>query len=86
MKLRDSFVTRDMGDVQIMVGVGNSAFSGLVRSNKTAAFIVEQLKADTTKEQLLAALLEKYDVEASVAEKDIDMVLEKLRSIGALDD
>ena len=86
MKLKDSFVTRDMGDAQIMVAVGGSAFSGIVRNNKTAAFIVDRLKTETTKEQILAALLDKYEVEASVAEKDIDRILEKLRSIGALDE
>ena len=86
MKLKDNFVTRDMGDSQVMVAVGGSAFSGIVRSNKTAAFIVDQLKAETTREQILAAMLEKYEVEPEVAEKDIDKIIEKLRGIGALDD
>jgi len=84
MKLDPKFVTRDMPDSQIMVAVGGAAFSGVVRSNKTAAFIVEQLKEDTTREKILAAMQEKYDADVSVMEKDVDMVLEKLRSIGAL--
>ena len=86
MKLDPKFVTRDMPDSQIMVAVGSAAFSGIVRSNKTAAFIVDQLKEETTKEKILAAMQEKYDADVSVMEKDLDMVLEKLRSIGALDE
>lgn len=86
MKLNNKFVTRDMGDTQVMVAVGSAAFSGIVRSNKTAAFIVDQLKTDTTKEKILAAMQEKYDADPAVMEKDIDKVLEKLRSIGALDE
>ena len=39
MKLKDGFVTHDMGGEQIMVSTGSTAFSGLVRSNGTAAFI-----------------------------------------------
>ena len=86
MKLKDNFVTRDMGESQVMVAVGGSAFSGIVRSNKTAAFIVDLLKTDTTREQILSAMLAKYDVDAQTAEKDIDKILETLRGIGALDD
>ena len=86
MKLDPKFVTREIGDTQVMVAVGTSSFSGLVRSNKTAAFIVDQLKEDTTKEKILAAMTEVYDADPAVMEKDIDMVLEKLRSIGALDE
>ncbi len=86
MKLNNKFVTRDMGDTQVMVAVGSAAFSGIVRSNKTAAFIVDQLKTDTTKEKILAAMQEKYDADPAVMEKDIDKVLDKLRSIGALDE
>ena len=86
MKLNDKFVTRNMGDTQVMVAVGSAAFSGIVRSNKTAAFIVDQLKTETTKEKILAAMQETYDADPAVMEKDIEMVLEKLRSIGALDE
>ena len=86
MKLKDNFVTRDMGGTQVMVAVGGSAFSGIVRSNKTAGFIVDLLKTDTTKDQILSAVLDKYDVDPQTAEKDIEKVLEKLRGIGALDE
>ena len=84
MKLDPKFVTRDMPDSQIMVAVGSAAFSGMVKSNKTAAFIIDQLKAETTKEQILEAVLAQYDVDPAVAEADIDKVLGKLRSIGAI--
>ena len=86
MKLDPKFVTREIGDTQVMVAVGSAAFSGIVRSNKTAAFIVDQLKTDTTKEKILAAMQETYDADPAVMEKDIEKVLEKLRSIGALDE
>ena len=86
MKLKDNFVTRDMGGTQVMVAVGGSAFSGIVRSNKTAGFIVDLLKTDTTKDQILSTVLDKYDVDPQTAEKDIEKVLEKLRGIGALDE
>ena len=86
MRLNDKFVTRDMGDTQVMVAVGSASFSGIVRSNKTAAFIVDQLKEETTKEKIVAAMLEHYDVTEERASADVDKVLDKLRGIGALDE
>ena len=86
MKLDPKFVTREIGDTQVMVAVGNSSFSGIVRSNKTAAFIVDQLKEETTKEKILEAMTKVYDADPEVMAKDIDKIIEKLRSIGALDE
>lgn len=86
MKLKKQFVTKDMGNTQVMVAVGGSSFSGIVRSNKTAAFIVDQLKEETTKEKIVAAMLEEYDVSEERVSADVDKVLEKLRSIGALEE
>lgn len=86
MKLNNQFVTKDMGDTQVMVAVGGSSFSGIVRSNKTAAFIVDQLKEETTKEKIVAAMLEEYDVSEERVSADVDKVLEKLRGIGALEE
>ena len=86
MRLKETFITHLIDDTQYIVGVGSNAFHGIVRSNKTAAFIVDQLKEDTTKEKILAAMQERYDADPAVMARDIDKVLEKLRSIGALDE
>lgn len=86
MKLKDGFVTHDMGGEQIMVATGSAVFSGLVRSNGTAAFIVDCLKEETTREQIIARMLEKYDASEEVIGADVDKILVKLRSISALDE
>ena len=64
----------------------SSSFAGLIRSNKTAAFIVECLKEDTTEEKIVEAMLEKYDAPKDVLAKDVSDVIEKLRKVGALDE
>lgn len=86
MKLKDGFVTHEMDGEQIMVATGEARFSGLVRSNATAAFIVECLKKPTTKEEIVAAMLEKYDAAPERISADVDKILASLRSIGALDE
>ena len=85
MKLKESFITQEMDGEQIMVAAGGG-FAGMVRSNATAAFIVDCLKAETTKETILDAMEKKYDAPRDFMAADVDMVLGNLRRIGALDE
>ncbi len=85
MKLKEGFITHTTGQEHILVSAGSTGFSGLVRSNPTAAFIIEQLKEDTTGEKIVEAMLKEYDVDRETADRDVAAVLEKLRTIGALD-
>lgn len=86
MKLKDGFITHETDGEQIMVAAGNVKFAGLVRSNKTAAFIVDSLKTDTTKAAIVEAMAKKYDAPKEVIERDVEGILQKLRGIGALDE
>ena len=69
-----------------MVAVGETSFNGIVRSNKTAAFIVDCLKEETTKEQIVDAMCKKYDAPRERIETDVETILNKMRGIGALDE
>lgn len=86
MKLKECFLTQDMDGEQIMVAVDSAAFRGVVRSNATAAFIVDALRRETTREEIVAAMLEAYEVSEEVVRRDVDGILETLRSIGAIDE
>ena len=85
MKLKKEFITHTSGDEQLMISAGGS-FNGMVRSNKTAAFIIDMLKEETSKEAIVAAMLERYDAEESVISADVDKVIDALRGIGAIDE
>lgn len=86
MKLKDGFITHETGGEQIMVAAGSEKFSGLVRSNKTAAFIVDCLGAETTESDIVRKMTEKYDAPAETISADVKRILDALRSIGALDE
>lgn len=85
MKLKDTYITHESDGEQILLDT-SSSFAGLIRSDKTAAFIVECLKEDTTEEKIVEAMLEKYDAPKDVLAKDVSAVIEKLRKVGALDE
>lgn len=86
MKLNSNFITHDTEDEQVMVATGSTTFAGLVRNNKTAAFIVEQLKGETTVEQIVEAVFAKYDAPRDVIEKDVRKIIDSLKGIGAIDE
>ena len=85
MKLKDTYITHESDGEQILLDT-SSSFAGLIRNNKTAAFIVECLKEETTQEKIVEAMFEKYDAPKEVLAKDVSDVIEKLRKVGALDE
>ena len=52
MKLNPKFLTHETKGEHITVSTTGTKFNGLIRSNPTAAFIVESLKNDTTEKCL----------------------------------
>ena len=84
MKLKEGFITQTIDDTQFLVPVGAESFHGVVRSNKTAAFIVDCLKTETTEDAIVDALRDKYGVPRETACADVAKVLETLRSVNAL--
>ena len=86
MKLNPDFITQDVEDTQFLVPMGAEMFQGIVRSNETAAFIVNCLKADTTEEKIMDALCAEYDVPRETAAADVREILGTLRRINALEE
>jgi hypothetical protein len=84
MKLKTDFITQDIDGTQFLVPVGAEAFRGIVRSNATAAFIVNCLKEETTEEKIADAMCAEYDAPRERIEADLREILGTLRGIGAL--
>lgn len=85
MKLKKEFVTYDTDGKQIMVSVDTKRFSGMVKSNETAAFIINCLKEETDADSIVEKMLQEYDAPREVIAKDVQKVIDKLQEIGALD-
>lgn len=85
MKLKDTFITHTANNEQILVDTSGK-FSGIVRNNKTAAFIVDCLKEETSVEKIINKMIEEYDAPLEDIKKGVDDVLDTLRKVGALDE
>ena len=86
MKLKDNFIVHDTGGQTVMVSTGSDGFNGLIRANKTAAFILECLKEETTEEAVATKISEKYGVSRDIASSDVKKIVGRLREIGAIGD
>lgn len=88
MKLKDEFITHSGVDGTILLATGDEAksFHGIVKLNDTAAKIVECLKKETSKEEIIESFAKEYtNVSKEILAKDIENVLSQLESIHAIE-
>lgn len=84
MKLNENFVVQEIDGTQFLVAIGGEGFGGLVRSNPTAAFIVDQLREERSAAEIVDAMCRRYDAPREVIAADVEEILSVLRGIGAL--
>lgn len=81
MKLKYQFVIREVAGQHVAVAVGqdNARFNGMVKLNGTGAYLMELLNTrHYSREELLQALLDRYDVDRVRAEQTLDPFLSAL--------
>ncbi len=85
MRLRDGVVSYDLDGERFTVSA-TGAFGGMLRSNATAAFIVEQLATETTEEAIVSAMAERYDAPRERIAADVHKVIAQLRELNVLEE
>ncbi len=81
MKLKYDFVINQVAGETVAVSVGNNdgQFNGYIKLNETGAEIFKALKKDTTREEIVKLLLQKYpDATENQVSESVDELLEKL--------
>ena len=88
MKVRDGFILREVGGQPVVVPVGaaSQVFNGMIKLNKTGAFLFELLQSETTEDALVEALLEKYEIDEETAKGDVQSFVEIFRKARILED
>lgn len=88
MKAKPGFILRNVVDEYILMPTGDNIgqFNGTVLLNEVSAFVWEKLQNPVSKEDLLKAILDEFEVQRSVASADLDVLLETLRGYGVIED
>lgn len=88
MKLKNRMVMEKSGEDYVAVATGEAGktFNGLIRNNKTADFLFRELLNERTEDELVQALLQRYDVPEELARTDVQRIVGIIRDAGLLDD
>lgn len=88
MKLKQGFMLHSVGNENVVVPVGErtKTFHGMIRLNRSGAFLWENMKGEFTAQTLVAALLDRYEVEEAVAADTVTKFLDTLSKNDLLDE
>ena len=88
MKIKDTFILRNVAgnNIVLPVGASSDAFSGMMTLNESGVFLWNSLKKDTDMEGLINAMLSEYNVSADQAKQDVEEFVKSLRSAGVLEE
>ena len=86
MKLNENFIVHKTDIETILVPIGGTEFSGVMKGNAILGDILALLKEDTSEEEVVKALEEMYDATEGAIGRDVKKALSELRKIGALDE
>lgn len=79
MKAKSGFVMRTVIDEYIIMPTDANIdrFEGAVVLNEVSALVWKKLQENVTREELLEAVLNEFDVSRETAEKDLDTLLKR---------
>lgn len=88
MKRKNSFLLRQVAGKQVVVPLGKAAveFPGMLTLNSSGVYLWQLLEQEQTEDSLVHVFCGHYDVTEEIARQDIAAFLEKLRSVGALEE
>ncbi|MEQ8175959.1 MAG: PqqD family protein [Syntrophomonadaceae bacterium] len=87
MKISKEFSLMNIAEVNVVVPLGtkNVNFNKMISLNNSGAFLWRQLEIEKTEEELLNAMLNEYEIDETIALKDIKGFICKLKKVGILE-
>lgn len=86
MRAIDNLIVREIAGEYILVPTGSAALKihGMINLSESGYLLWNKLQSDCTEEELVDAILEKYEIDRETATEDTKTFLEKMDSIGIL--
>ena len=85
MKLKENFIIHEADGETMLIPTGLENFSGVVKGNRTLGIILSYLKTETTEEQIIIAMMQRFSVPDDIIRRDVRKAVSELRKIGAID-
>ena len=86
MEIKKEFVLRRIGEDLLLVPAGKSALdlNGMLTLNEAGAEIWEMLPRVKDEEEIIARLLEEYEVDEAELRRDVAEFMKNIRELGVL--
>lgn len=80
MKVSADLILREVAGENVLIPSGElaSQIYGILSLNESGVFLYKKLQKDCTKEELIDALLEEYEIDRETAAKDLERFLKKM--------
>ena len=87
MKIPDGFIIREVAGNHIAVATGEASkkFNCMITVNGSGKILFETLQKGAERDELVDVLLNTYEVEKEIAERDVDKFIAKLAEAGLFD-
>lgn len=85
MKIKNIFESEKIGNEEVMVSLNSEIFSGIIRTNDTASFIISCIKEDTTLEEVSLKLCSKYQISQEQASKAVNKIISQLLELNLIE-
>ena len=85
MKIKEGFLLRSIAQEIVVVPVsGDLDLNMMIKLNETGCFLWEQLQSETPVDEVVQAVLRKYDIEEAAARNYVEAFVKDLEKHGFL--
>lgn len=85
MKLKQIFVTETLGQHIMYISIDKSVYTGIIRANYTADFIMKLLTEDNGIDEIVCIVQKKYGLEYNQAYQCVSSLIQKLDAEGLIE-
>ena len=88
MTIKDTFVLQQIDDENIVVPIGPDAerLHGIIKLNEAGVLLWNILsEKNVGVDQLVNELIKEYQIDSSVAKKDVDLFLDEMKELGCIE-
>lgn len=80
MRIKEDLMLRNINEDWIVIPMGERLleFNGMIKLNHSGSFIWKLLEMEKSKEEIIAAMLEEYDIDEETASREYDTFLKAL--------
>ena len=88
MKIKENFMLRKVADCFVVVPIGAAVaeFNGMINLNEAGAFLWQLMENDTTVDEVVAEMLNQYEIDEATAKSDVVKFVAQLKEANLLED